>query len=202
MDYNTNRAKLRLPEFGRHIQQMVDYCRTIEDREQRQACAESIASILTRLFPDEMNAAQVPNSKAWDTIQILSDFSLDVDFPCPVISEESVRPAPQRVPYMPPEPPVRIYGRIIENMAKAVADMPETPDKDEAVWRVAMQMKKTLFLHNPEAAEDYIVLRDLCNFTNGRINLNPEVYKLRELSAPQAANNTKTTSKKKNKKKK
>ena len=67
MDYNTNRPRLKLPEFGRHIQQMVDYCRTIEDRDERQACAETIAAYLCRLFPDEMNAREWPSTKAWDT---------------------------------------------------------------------------------------------------------------------------------------
>lgn len=178
MDYNTTRSKLKLPEFGRNIQQMVDYCRTIEDRTERQACAETIASYLCRLFPEEMNANEWPNTKAWDTIQILADFDLDVDFPCPVITKENVSPAPERVPYLQSQPRMRVYGRVIENMIRAVADMEEGSDKEECVWRIAMQMKKTLFLHNPEAAEDYIVLRDLCTLSGGAINLNPEVYRL------------------------
>lgn len=199
MDYNTNRSKLKLPEFGRNVQQMVDYCRTIEDRDERQACAETIASILCRLFPEEMNAREWPSTKAWDTIQILSDFSLDVDFPCPVITKENVRPAPERVPYLQSHPRMRVYGRVIENMARAVAEMEEGPDKEEAVWRVAMQMKKTLFLHNPEAAEDHIVLRDLCTLTGGAINLNPEVYRLLDFVAPveTASKNAKKKKKKK-----
>lgn len=183
MDYNTNRPRLKLPEFGRHIQQMVDYCRTIEDRDERQACAETIAAYLCRLFPDEMNAREWPSTKAWDTIQILADFDLDVDFPCPVITEENVRPTPGRVPYLISQPRMRVYGRIIDDMAKAVCKMEEGPDKEEAVWRIAMQMKKSLFLHNPEAADDFIVFRDLCTLTNGAINLNPEIYHLRNFIA-------------------
>ena len=200
MDYNTNRAKLRMPEFVRNIQQMVDYCRSIEDRQARQACAESIASILCRLFPEEMGA-QWPNTKAWDTIQILAGFDLDVDFPCPVITEENVRPEPVKIPYFVNAPQMKIYGRIIENMACAVADMEEGPDKEEAVWRLAMQMKKILFAHNSEAAEDYIVLRDLAQLTKGRINLNPDVYRLREIAVPAQQNTTTAKSKKKKKKK-
>lgn len=200
MDYNTNRSKLRLPEYGRHIQDMVEYCRAIEDRNERQACAESIVNILIKLFPEEMDAQQYPCGKAWDTLQILSDFSLDVDFPCPVITEENVRPAPEQIPYNPSDSYMKVYGRIIGDMAKEVANMAETPAKDEAVWRVAMQMKKTLFLHNPEAATDYIVLRDLSCLTGGRINLNPETYRLRELTTLQTSV-TKPAAKKKKKKK-
>lgn len=201
MDYNTQRDKLRLPEYGRNIQQMVDYCLSIQDREQRQRCAETIASILCRLFPEEMNTAQWPDTKAWDTIQILADFKLDVDFPVTVITEENARPEPERVEYMKSDPQMRVYGRIIENMVKAVADMPDGPDKEEAVWRVAMQMKKNLFSHNPEAAEDYIVLRDLAHLTDGRINLNPEVYRLREIASSQMPASLNAKNKKKKKKK-
>lgn len=179
---------------------MVDYCRTIEDRDERQACAETIAAYLCRLLPDEMNAREWPSTKAWDTIQILADFDLDVDFPCPVITEENVRPTPERVPYLISQPRMRVYGRIIDDMAKAVCKMEEGPDKEEAVWRIAMQMKKSLFLHNPEAADDFIVFRDLCTLTNGAINLNPEIYHLRNFIAaeqPAAAKNAKKKKKKK-----
>lgn len=134
------------------------------------------------------------------TIQILADFDLDVDFPCPVITEENVRPTPERVPYLISQPRMRVYGRIIDDMAKAVCKMEEGPDKEEAVWRIAMQMKKSLFLHNPEAADDFIVFRDLCTLTNGAINLNPEIYHLRNFIAaeqPAAAKNAKKKKKKK-----
>lgn len=95
---------------------------------------------------------------------------------------------------------MRVYGRVIENMAKAVADLPDGPDKEEAVWRVAMQMKKSLFTHNPEAADDYIVLRDLAHLSGGRINLNPEIYHLREFAIPQQADASSRNKKKKKKK--
>lgn len=52
LDYNTTREKLVLPEYGREIQQMVDYCVGLEDRKERQRCAESIIKIMDRMFPE------------------------------------------------------------------------------------------------------------------------------------------------------
>lgn len=201
MEYNTNREKLRLPEFGRHIQKMVNYCLTIEDRNERQVCAESIVSILMRLFPEEMSASESTNSKAWDTMQILSDFKLDIDYPCSVIADDNYKPKPELIPYNIANPRMRTYGRVIENMANAVADMPDDENKEEAVWRVAMQMKKVLFEHNPEAADDNIVLRDLANMTNNKIKLNPEVYRLRDFMLSSENGDSNSKSKKKKKKK-
>ena len=52
LDYNTQREKLVMPEYGREIQQMVDYCVQLEDRNERQHCAEAIIVIMDRMFPE------------------------------------------------------------------------------------------------------------------------------------------------------
>lgn len=50
LEYNTQKEKLVLPEYGRNVQQMVDHCLTIQDRDERNRCAKAIVDIMSNLF--------------------------------------------------------------------------------------------------------------------------------------------------------
>ncbi len=208
MKYNTQEEKLKLPEYGRNIQQMVDTCVRIEDREERNACAYTIASIMSRLFlefaQEEGNYNPEIDHKIWDLINIMSDFKLDVDFPFEVITEESAKLNPERIEYSVAPIHMRHYGKNIQNMVKEVSLMPDGPEKDDCIRKVAYHMKKLLFLHNKEGVDDSIVIRDLALFSEGRIQLDPQNFHLRdfvETEVQPTATVAKTTGKKKKKKK-
>ena len=44
--YNTERVTLHIPEYGRNVQKMVDYLKTIEDREKRNQQARAIIKVM------------------------------------------------------------------------------------------------------------------------------------------------------------
>jgi hypothetical protein len=206
MKYNTQEEKLKLPEYGRNIQQMVDTCMRIEDREERNACAYTIASIMGRLFPEfeqePGNFNPEIQNKIWDLINIMSDFKLDVDFPCEVITREKAQLQPERIPYSVAPIRMRHYGKNIQNMVKEVSLMEDGPEKDDCILKVAYQMKKLLFLHNKEGVDDSIVIRDLATFSEGRIQLDPATFYLRDFVETEAQPAPAKTGGKKKKKKK
>ena len=96
LTYNTQLKRLILPEYGRNIQRMVDHCVTIEDRAERTRCARSIIVSMGNLFP-ELRNVESSDRKLWDHLVIMSDFKLDVDFPCEVITAESLHTKPSPV---------------------------------------------------------------------------------------------------------
>ena len=98
LTYNTQLKKLVLPEYGRNIQQMVDHCVTIEDRAERTRCAYSIIEIMGNLFPNLRDENDFKH-KLWDHLAIMSDFKLDIDYPCDVITEENLGSEPTKVGY-------------------------------------------------------------------------------------------------------
>ena len=71
---------LIIPEYGRHIQKMVDHAISIDDKEERCKVAKSIISVMGNLNP---HLRDVPDfqHKLWDQLFIISDFKLDVDSP-------------------------------------------------------------------------------------------------------------------------
>ena len=89
--YNTDMEPVVLPEFGRNIQNMVDYCVGIPDRDERTVCAYSIADIMASLFP-QLVGENKDMTKVWDNINIMSRFELDLDFPCELVTRAKRNP--------------------------------------------------------------------------------------------------------------
>lgn len=177
--YNTDKEPVRLPEFGRTMQSLVEYCVSIEDRDERNACAYAIVDVMANLFP-ELKDDNDDLSKIWDQMQIMSDFKLDVDFPCPVITAEQINPKPERIPYTSEHIALRHYGKYIEKMIPVIADMDDSPERDEYINMIANHMKKTMLVNNKEGVNDARILRDLEFFSGGKISLDSEKYQLYE----------------------
>lgn len=193
LPYNTDMEPVRLPEYGRNIQGLIDYCISIPDKEERTACAYAIADTFASLYPSLIGDNQ-DYSNIWNQIQIMSNFKLDIVFPCEVISEEKMHPTPERLPYSGSDIRFRHYGRNIEKMIEEIAELEEGEEKHNLISMVANHMKKLMLQHNPEGVDDAKILRDLNVYSKGKINLDPENYALHqftEFSEPHIINKRK-----------
>lgn len=178
--YNSQQKKLVLPEYGRNVQQMVDYCVEIPDREERTRCAYTIVQIMGNLFP-QLRDTEDYKHKLWDHLAIMSDFKLDIDFPYDnIIKKENLVTKPEKVKYELEPIKYRHYGKIIERMIEAACEYPEGEEKDNLISLIANHMKKLIFSINKDGVEDEKILNDLYHYSNGRINLDPATYKLHE----------------------
>lgn len=185
LPYNTDMEPMLLPEYGRHLQGLVDYCVAIPDREERTACAYAIADTMASIFPDLVGENN-DYSTVWNQINIMSRFELDIDFPCEVITAEKLHPKPEKIPYSNPEMKFRHYGKNIEKMIAVVSNLEDSPEKDVLISMIAHHMKKLMLQHNKEGADNAKILKDLALYSKGRINLDPETYLLHEIrEAPQ-----------------
>lgn len=194
--YNTQLKQLILPEYGRNIQQMVDHCMTIEDRDERTHCAYTIIQTMITMFPEVRNEADYEH-KLWDQLAIMSNFKLDIDYPCDVVKEENLESKPEPIHYELEKIKYRHYGKIIERMIARAAQYPEGEERDALVMLLANHMKKLIYQINNEDVEDRKIFNDLYHYSKGAIRLDPETHKLHEYQVvvqPQA------TGKKKKKK--
>lgn len=181
--YNTQQKRLVLPEYGRYIQQMVDHCVTIEDRDERTRCAYSIVASMANLFPELKHGGEY-SSKLWDHLAIMSDFRLDIDYPCEIIRPDSLHTLPDRVDYRKNIPYRRTYGKMVEQMIAKAAAMEPGEERDEFIRLLANQMKKLLTEVNREGVEDARVLKDLYEMSDGAIRITPDQMKLHEYIIP------------------
>lgn len=189
MKYNTELKKLALPEYGRNIQDMVDYCVKIEDREERKRCANTIINIMGNLFPHLRDVNDFKHI-LWDHLAIMADFKLDIDYPYEIIKKENLYARPPRLPYNNGRMRFRHYGKTLELMIKKATEMEEGEEKQQLIKLLANQMKKSFLTWNKESVDDRKIFKDLDELSQGHIVLNEEEYKLTESREILARNNT------------
>ncbi len=199
LEYNTRKEKLVLPEYGRNVQQMVDYCMTITDREERNRCARAIVDIMSNLFSNQRDVDDF-NKMLWNQLAIMSDFKLDIDYPCEVIQKESLLSRPDPIGYHLEPIKFRHYGKTIEALINIAAEMPEGEERDQLAMLIAHHMKKLMLQTNNEGVDDEKIFKDLAYYSKGRIVLDPAECQLRdfkELTQPQQQQGGKKSKKRK-----
>ena len=179
MEYNTQRKKMELPEYGRSVLNMVDHALTIVDREERQRCANTIINIMGGMFP---HLRDVPDfkHKLWDHLAIMADFKLDIDYPFEIVKKEDLVVKPEKLAYPNAGFRYRHYGRFLEAMVKKAVEIENEEEKLQLINLLAIQMKKDLNNWNKEGIEDQKIVDDLREYSNGTIDLKVEDLRLGE----------------------
>ena len=194
-DYNTTRKKLTLPEYGRHIQKMVDYAKTIEDSDERNKAAKTIISIMGNLNPHLRDISDFKH-KLWDHLALMSDFDLDIESPYEVPARETLTSKPKQVPYVTGDIKYRHYGRIIHLMIDAAIEMEDGEEKDRLIKLIANHMKKSYLTWNRSQVTDEIIFHDIHQLSGGKIVIREDL-KLTETKDILSKNKKKRTSRKK-----
>ena len=182
--YNTQLEKLKLPEYGRNIQNMVEHCLTITDREERNACARSIISAMAQLTPQAKNDPDHIR-KLWDHLAIISDFRLDIDYPFEQVEPSALHSAPERVAYGLQNIRYRHYGKSVERLVATASAMEPGQERDTLIRLIANHMKKLMLDVNRNGVDDAKIFKDLAELSHGEIRVRPEEMRLHEFKAVQ-----------------
>lgn len=181
LTYTNRLKKLALPEYGRNIQNMVDHCLTVEDRQERTRCAATIVDTMQALFPPQGGDIEAYRRKLWDHVVIMSDFQLDVDFPFERVDPTVYEQQPMPVPISRPgAKPFRHYGSLIPRLIDTASSMEDGEERDALVTLIANQMKKTLMESNLEGIDDRRILSDLRQMSHGQLGNDPEKVRILE----------------------
>jgi ribosomal protein L21 len=173
-EYNSRCKKLVLPEYGRHIQKMIQYVANIKDRTKRNEQIMALVSIMGDLNPHLRDVNDFKH-KLWDHVQIIADFDIDIDSPYPSPSRESFQEKPAIIPHK--TTPVRImhYGRNVQNMIDAIVARPAAENNDALIVAMGNFMKREYLLWNKDSVTDEIIFRDIVVLSKGRIRVTPEM---------------------------
>ena len=207
--YNTQLPKVKLPEYGRNLQELVEYCKTIPERDKRTRYAYGIVSIMGDLYPD---ADKVDNLKQilWDHLALISNYELDIDYPVEIIPKDSLNEHPEIL-----ENPqqqniaLRMYGKVVEDMIRKACQIEDQEQRIRLFERCANHMKLHFHITHPSADEDdEKILHDLVNYAGQEFE--EDIYKVFLFSDQELQENTQydpanlivTPAKKKKKKKK
>lgn len=176
MEYNSRREDLIIPEYGRHVQRMVQHIITVEDKEKRQLLAEGMVQMMLQMSTNEKKTQEY-SDKMWTHMLKIADYKLDVDVPEGV---EKTRPAPVekqqiKVEYPKPIRKYRHYGQYIQDLINKALEMEDGPKKQEFVRIIGSYMKTAYKQWNRDHyINDESVLEDIKIITKGELSISDD----------------------------
>ena len=179
--YNTERVRLYIPEYGRNVQKMVDYLKTIEDREKRNEQARAIVKVMEIINP-AVHLQDNYEQKLWDHLHIISGFDLDVDSPYPAPAPESLQEKPMMIPVSRKPIKANHYGRNIESFIELIASKEDGDQKTSMIRSLAVYMRQQYLIWNKDTVSDETVFQDIERLSEGRIKV-PEGLQLSRIDA-------------------
>lgn len=170
LEYNAEREHLIIPEYGRHLQKLIDQATIIEDRAERNKAAKYIIQVMGNLNPHLRDVLDFQH-KLWDQLFMMSDFRLDVDSPYPIPTREAINLKPEILSYPQKWPKYRFYGNNIKFMIDVANKWEEGDLKSALVKVIANHMKKSYLSWNKDTVKDDVIFEHLYELSGGKINL-------------------------------
>ncbi|MGV6844525.1 MAG: DUF4290 domain-containing protein [Lutibacter sp.] len=172
LEYNSERSNLIIPEYGRHIQKLVDYCVALEDDEERNKMAKALVDVMGNLQP---HLRDVPDfkHKLWDQLFIMADFKLNVKPPYDIIKKDAFYKKPTPLNYPKSASKYKFYGNNIQSMIDTALTWEEGEQRDALYYAIANHMKKCYLNWNKDTVEDSVIFDHLFELSDGKINLAP-----------------------------
>ena len=170
LEYNSERPHLMIPEYGRHLQKLINLAVAVEGRDERNKMAKYIIQVMGNLNP---HLRDVPDfqHKLWDQLFIMSDFKLDVDSPYPILSREVLQLKPDPLEYPQNFPKYRFYGNNIKYMIDVANKWEDSELKSALIKVIANHMKKSYLSWNKDTVKDDVIFEHLYELSDGKINL-------------------------------
>ncbi len=179
MKYNTQRRPLVYSEYGRGIQEMVDFTVNIPSKVARNRAAQTILKFMQVLNPQVKELDDYMH-KLYDQLIIMSDYKLDIDNPYPMPAREEGKKRDHAFHYQSTHIRFRYYGKTLESMIRKAAEMPDGKEKDALLNLITVQMKKSYYLWNDDILSDELVAEHLSIISNGKLQyteaMKGEVY--------------------------
>lgn len=170
LEYNTVREDLIIPEYGRHIQKMINYASSRESKEERNKLANSIISVMGNLQPHLRDVSDFQH-KLWDQLFIMSDFKLDADSPFEKPSKEVLNAKPDPLSYPQNFPKYRFYGNNIKIMIDEAVKWDDGEMKEALVLTIANHMKKCFLNWNKDSVKDQVIFDHLYELSDSKIDI-------------------------------
>lgn len=169
MEYNTDRTSLLMPEYGRIIQSLVEQCKLVKDKEERNKMSHGIIKFMALKNPHLVNGNN--DQKLWDHLYIISDFQLNIDSPYPFPTKEQLAEKPKKMDYPKLQGDYKFYGKSILQLIDKAIELEDGDEKDALIEVIANNMKKSYNIYNKEHVADDVIFRHLKTLSENRLDL-------------------------------
>lgn len=179
LEYNSERPLMIIPEYGRHVQKLIDHCISLETKEERNTMARAIVDVMGNLQP---HLRDVPDfkHKLWDQLFIMSNFNLEADSPYPKPSKEELQQKPESLAYPKATSKYRYYGNNIQTMIDVALSWEDGELKSALIFSIANHMKKCYLNWNKDTVDDEIIFNHLFDLSKSKIDLRNSKEELSE----------------------
>ena len=174
LDYNTDREKLAMPEYGRNVLKMVEQLKAIEDREKRTQQAKAVVKVMELLNP-QVHHQENYEQKLWDHLYLIAGLDLDIDSPYPAPVVEELNSRPEIIPLKKKPVKANHYGRNIESIIDLIAEEPEGEVKTAMIRSLAIYMRQQYLIWNKDSVADQTIFNDIEKLSDGRIKVPEEI---------------------------
>ena len=175
MEYNTTRNHLTIKEYGRHIQKMIEYIKTIDDPERRQRNAFAVIELMGILNPHLKNVEDFRH-KLWDHLFLIADFDLEVKSPYPIPTRETLKPGPMALKYPKRYPKFSHLGKNLETVMNKAIDETNPVKKEGLANAVAYYMKLAYNNWHKEVVHDDAIQSELSVLSKGQLEFTNTPY--------------------------
>ncbi len=183
LEYNTQKRRLQIPEYGRNVQKMIEYVKSIPDREERNRQAQAVVDVMETINP-QVHLQENYKQKLWDHMFIIAGFDLDVDSPYPMPKPEQMKTLPMEIPIKKKPLKAAHYGRNIESILDLIAQKEEGDEKNAMIRSIAIYMRQQYLIWNKDTVSDETIFQDIERLSDGRIKV-PEGMRLSRISSDQ-----------------
>ena len=190
LDYNTQREKLVMSEYGREIQKMIEIACDLPTKEERLKCAQTIIKLM-ETKNQQLKENDDFEQTLWNHLYLMSHRELEIDWPYDISEADSIMTKPK--PMNLPKESVRLrhYGRLIEDLFEKLKNMPEGEERDALTRYTANQMKRDLTQWGHGTMDDERIADDLARYTDGVIQINLDTFKFEKIANPEEKKNNK-----------
>lgn len=172
---NSEKVRLLLPEYGRNVQKMVKFLKTIEDRELRNRQAQVVVGIMGNLYPGRRDTEDFQHM-LWDHLFMIAEFDLDIDSPFPKPDPSMFFQTPQKISYTQSQEGDRNWGRYLPKMIKTIVEKEGTSDEDKnlVAINIANFAKAKSRELNTEASMNSSIANDIERLSSGKLHVSSE----------------------------
>lgn len=176
MEYNTSQPPLILREYGRNVQKLVEYLKTINDKEKRSRDAETLIELMKQVTPTVKETPET-SQKLWDDLYIMSNFDLDIEGPYPIPAKEVLNKKPKRMEYSSHNIKFKHYGKNIELLVKEAIKKEDPQEREEAIIYIGKLMKSFYTSWNKEVIDDSVILENIKTISGGELDIDLDKVK-------------------------
>jgi hypothetical protein len=182
-EYNSVRSPLILKEYGRNIQKMVAYLKSVEGKDNRTKAAHTLVELMKLINPTLKENPEY-SQKVWDDLFIISGFELDVDAPYPVPEPEVLSKKPQRLGYVQGNITYRHYGKNVELLIEKAKALTDAEEKEAAVIYIGRLMRSFYAAWNKELVDESVIVKNIQQLSGNTLTIDLNKVKEGNLFEP------------------